>query len=222
MGMGPGRTIAARTRCRAEDDASRRSKSSRSARRAAITFCMLRERQEPAGTKIAGCGPGPAPNPTGTLPLARMLLPIGPKPREGTVSNVPMQAAEALRAHIQGCEQLQQIVAKATPGAQLLSISATMRLTDLSPEMQGALRKTQPGEAARAVCIGRRHRNHRALRQADPPKTPCSQTIPTQDEVEQQIYEDADLDAGAAISARPAPRRRCRDPLKRAADAPIL
>ena len=43
----------------------------------------LRERQEPLGTKIDATCPPARPVPAGTLPLARLLLPLGAAPAQG-------------------------------------------------------------------------------------------------------------------------------------------
>lgn len=140
------------------------------------------EREEPAGTKLPDAAQQ-APNPTGTLPLARILLPIGPKPAK-ELADRAMQAAETLHEHIAGCEHLQQIVAKAT-GVQYFNLG-TMRLTDLSPEIQGALGKTQPGDST--VPFASSAGIEIIVRCDKPIPKLVQQRVPTQDEVEQQLY----------------------------------
>jgi peptidyl-prolyl cis-trans isomerase SurA len=116
--------------------------------------------------------------------LARLLLPIGPKPPKDLMDRA-MQAAEALHSHIEGCEHLQQIVAK-VPGTQYISLG-TMRLADLSPDIQGALAKTEPGDST--VPFLSTAGIEIIVRCDKPiPKT-AVQRVPTHEEVEQQLYE---------------------------------
>ena len=161
-----------------------------------------REREEPAGTKL----PDPslqASNPSGTLPLARVLLPIGPKPAKDLAERA-MKAAQILQEHILGCERLQEVVSK-VQGTQYFNLG-TMRLTDLSPEIQGALAKTQPGEST--VPFESSAGIEIIVRCDKPIPKVQVQQMPTHDEVEQQIY-------GAQMSV--IARRYLRD-LRRDAD----
>jgi peptidyl-prolyl cis-trans isomerase SurA len=141
-----------------------------------------REREEAAGTKL----PEPAQQattPTGTLPLARVLLPIGSKPAKELLERA-MKAADAMQAHIVGCDHLAQIAAK-IPGTVYMNLG-TMRLTELSPEIQTALSKTQPGDTAQpfesAAGIEIIVRCDKPIPKLVVP------TLPTHDQVEQQLY----------------------------------
>lgn len=144
---------------------------------------QYRERQEPVGTKLPATAQSqPA---AGSLPLARVLLPIGSKPSK-ELADRAMQAADVLRSHIAGCERLKDIVGK-MPGAVYMSLG-TMRLTELSAEIQNALGKTDPGdstepfESAAGIEI---------IVRCDKPVPKASvAVIPTRDEVEQELYED--------------------------------
>ena len=142
-----------------------------------------REREEPAGTKLPDATQL-ASVPSGTLPLARVLLPIGPKPAK-ELADRAMQAAEALRSHIAGCERLAQVVAR-MQGTQYFNLG-TMRLTDLSPEIQGALAKTEPGDSTIPFMSSA---GIEIIVRCDKPipKT-AVQRVPTSDEVEQELYE---------------------------------
>ncbi len=143
---------------------------------------QYREREEPAGAKLPDAPQQPT-TPAGTLPLARVLLPIGPKPAKDLADRA-MQAAMMLRSHIAGCERLPQIIAK-MQGTQYFNLG-TMRLTDLSPEIQGALSKTEPGETTQpfesSAGIEIIVRCDKAV-----PK-PVLQHIPTRDEIQEQLY----------------------------------
>jgi peptidyl-prolyl cis-trans isomerase SurA len=145
---------------------------------------QYRERQEPVGTKLPTDTP-PAQMASGTLPLSRVLLPIGSKPPKELVDRA-MQAANILRSHIAGCERLKDLVGK-MPGAIYMPLG-TMRLTELSAEIQNALSKTEPGDSTQpfesSAGIEIIVRCDKAL-----PKASVA-VIPTRDEVEQALYED--------------------------------
>jgi peptidyl-prolyl cis-trans isomerase SurA len=143
-----------------------------------------RERQEPAGTKIPDATQQSTTTPAGTLPLARVLLPIGPKPAKDLAQRA-MQAAEVMRSHIGGCDKLQQLVAK-MPGSVYMNLG-TMNLKQLSSEMQTALAKTQAGEPTEPFTSAA---GIEIIVRCDKPVPKMSViAIPTKDQVEQQLYE---------------------------------
>ena len=96
---------------------------------------MVRQRQEPAGTKL----PDPAQQqaaqyPAGGLPLDRMLFPLSPKTPKDVVEAAGQAAAPEFRAHIQGCDHLQQLIGEAFQhfgGVQYYSLGL-QKLSDLS------------------------------------------------------------------------------------------
>lgn len=146
---------------------------------------LLRGRLEPAGTKVPDPAEQQANADPNVLPLARVLLPIGPKPPKGLLENAT-KAAVALRDHIEGCEKLQELVAR-LKGAMYFNLGK-MQLTALSPAIRDALAKTQPGEttqpfqsAAGVELIVRCDK--------PPPKIEVLH-MPTRDEVEQQLYQE--------------------------------
>jgi len=104
---------------------------------------QLAARQEPAGTKIAGPSTAPT-NPDGTLPLARMLLPLGASPTQ-EMANAGMNAGDQIRRSFAGCDQLKALAGKMT-GSVFMDLG-NMKPSDLSPDIQKALAQTQPGEA---------------------------------------------------------------------------
>lgn len=104
----------------------------------------LRARQEPMGTKIAAAAEAST-GPDSTLPLSRLLLPVGGSPSKEVVESA-MKIANNLRAAYQGCEMLQKIPAQIT-GAVYMNLG-DMKVGDLSPEIQKALAATHSGEAA--------------------------------------------------------------------------
>lgn len=143
----------------------------------------LRQRQEPAGTKIPEHVASQYPD--GTLPLARVLLPIGEKPDKDLLGRA-MNAAEVIRSHIDGCDKLKEMMAK-VPGSVYMDLG-TMHLTDLSPQIQGALAKTQPGDVAEpfqsAAGIEIIVRCDKAV-----PVVTAFQ-MPSRDDVENQLFEE--------------------------------
>lgn len=104
----------------------------------------LRARQEPLGTKIATPQEA-ATSPDSTLPLSRLLLPVGANPSQDVIATA-MKIATNLRNAYSGCEMLEKIPAQIS-GAVYMNLG-NMKLGDLSPEIQKALAATHSGEAA--------------------------------------------------------------------------
>ena len=105
---------------------------------------FLRGRQEPLGTKIdkpieASTGPD------STLPLSRLLLPLGNAPTKEAVE-AALKIANNLRTAYTGCDMLQKIPQQ-IQGAVYMNLG-DMKVSDLSPEIQKALAETHSGEAA--------------------------------------------------------------------------
>ena len=145
---------------------------------------QLRDKQQPAGTKVADA-PKQDTGAPGTLPLARVLIPIGPKPAKDLAERA-LQAAMVLRAHIHDCTRARDVVSK-VPGAVYMSLGS-MKLTDLSADMQSAIAKTGPGETTTPfpspAGVELIVRCDKAA-----PKVNVF-VIPTRDQVEQQLYEE--------------------------------
>jgi peptidyl-prolyl cis-trans isomerase SurA len=141
-----------------------------------------RERKEPAGTKVPEA-PQPA-GPSATLPLARVLLALPPNPPKDYVAKA-MQAAGVIRSRIDTCEHLQQAASK-MQGVQYFNLG-TMKLSELSSEIQTALSKTQPGESTEpfgsSAGIEIIFRCDKAL-----PRMIVDR-VPTRDEVQEQLFE---------------------------------
>jgi peptidyl-prolyl cis-trans isomerase SurA len=104
----------------------------------------LRARQEPMGTKIAAAAEA-ATGPDSTLPLSRLLLPVGSSPSKDVIESA-MKIANSLRAAYQGCEMLQKVPTQIT-GSVYMNLG-NMKVGDLSPDIQKALASTHSGEAA--------------------------------------------------------------------------
>jgi peptidyl-prolyl cis-trans isomerase SurA len=104
----------------------------------------LRARQEPLGTKIAAPSEA-ATSPDSTLPLSRLLLPLGQSPSQDVIASA-MKIANNLRANYSGCEMLEKLPAQLS-GSVYMNLG-NMKVGDLSPEIQRALAATHAGEAA--------------------------------------------------------------------------
>lgn len=104
----------------------------------------LRERQEPLGTKIETVPTGPS-GPEGTLPLARLLLPIDPRAPKDQIEQV-MKVAVQIQTHYAGCGQLDELHDK-MKGSVYMDLG-NAKLAELSPQIQEAMKVTHPGEAA--------------------------------------------------------------------------
>ena len=104
----------------------------------------LRERQEPLGTKISDAPTGPT-GPAGTLPLARLLLPVDPRAPKQQIEEI-MKVAVQIQQHYQSCKQLDELHGKMN-GSVYMELGDA-KLSDLSPQIQDSLKNSRPGEAA--------------------------------------------------------------------------
>ncbi len=143
----------------------------------------LRDKQQPAGAKLPDA-PKEAATAPGTLPLARVLIPIGPKPAKDLAQRA-LQAASVLREHIRDCTRARDVVSK-VPGAVYMSLG-TMKLADLSADMQAAIAKTSPGESTAPFASSAGVELILRCDKAVPKESVF--VIPTRDQVEQQLYE---------------------------------
>src|SRR5262249_52339011 len=122
--------------------------------------------------------------PPDKLPLMRILLPMPPK-----VNNEMMQrayaAAQAMRENIPNCQAVKTVVAK-MPGAQMFDLG-TMELSQLNKDMREAIEKTEPGGSTMLASQA----GVEIIVRCDKPVAKIGHyTIPTRDQVEEQIYEE--------------------------------
>lgn len=143
---------------------------------------QLRDKQAPVGTKLPQAVQ--TTTPAGALPLVRILLPIGPKPAKDLADRA-IEAAGAIRAHIKDCTQARDIVNK-MPGSQYMNLG-TMKLADLSADMQAAIAKTEPGETTAPFASTAGVELIVRCDKAVPKETVF--VMPTRDEIEEQLYE---------------------------------
>ncbi|HEX4118236.1 MAG TPA: peptidylprolyl isomerase [Rhizomicrobium sp.] len=107
----------------------------------------LRARQEPLGTKI-NTAQEDAVTDDSVLPLARLLLPLGAGSTKEMVDSAGKIAAN-VRASFNGCDALSKLPEE-LKGSVYMNLGS-MRVGDLSPEIQKALASTRSGEMAQPL-----------------------------------------------------------------------
>jgi peptidyl-prolyl cis-trans isomerase SurA len=144
----------------------------------------LRERQEPLGTKVAAAPTGPT-GPAGTLPLARLLLPINPRGPKEQIAQA-MEVAGQIASHYAGCQSLEE-VHKKLPGSVYMNLGDAV-LADLSPQIRDALKNSKSGDAAAPFMsdagvelIARCDKRQQVL---------TAYTLPTRQQVEDELFQN--------------------------------
>jgi peptidyl-prolyl cis-trans isomerase SurA len=145
----------------------------------------LRGREEGAGTKVPDPNAQKPANADGSIPLGRLLFPVGSNPPPALLKNV-LQFAQQIRQNVVGCDHLQEIAAK-VKGTQYYSLG-NMRPGDMSAEMRTAVASAAPGQAATPF---QSPAGIEVIVRCDRP-TPkiVAFIVPTHDQVEQQLYGD--------------------------------
>jgi len=166
----------------------------------------LRERQEPMGTKIDAVPTGPT-GPTGTLPLARLLFPADPSLPKEQLEEI-IRVATTIQQRYASCAQLDDLHKKMA-GTVYMDLGDA-KLSELSPQIQEAMKNTRPGEAAAPFMseagvelIGRCDKRI---------EIKTAYVMPTQQQVEDQLFQNQisalarrylrDLKRGANIQVR--------------------
>jgi peptidyl-prolyl cis-trans isomerase SurA len=143
----------------------------------------LRAREEPEGTKLPT--QTKPKYPPGVLPLARVLVPIGPKPPKALLKRA-VQAAGAIRANIRSCAQLPDMVGQ-MKGIVYMNLGS-MHLTQLSKQMQTALANTGPGQTTQPF---RSAAGIELIVRCDaPPPKITTFKMPTRNQVEQKLFQE--------------------------------
>jgi len=146
----------------------------------------LRDRQEPAGTKLPDPATlQPTPERPGYLPLSRILLPLPPKAPPNYLENA-MNAANTIRQRVQSCEQAQKMISE-IKGVVFMKLGE-MKLSDLSEQMQAELAKTQSGEPTEAF---RSSAGSEIIARCDKaaPKPSAAFVMPTRKQVEDRLFQ---------------------------------
>lgn len=146
---------------------------------------LLRARQEGEGTKVLDQAQQAVNEHPDVLPLDRILLPIGPKPKTQLRDQV-LQFAAQLRTHITVCDGLAEMI-KQVKGAVFMNLG-NMRMSDLSPQIREALAQTRPGETTMPFQSSAGIELFvRCDKGAPPPQSAFK--MPSRDDVEQQLFE---------------------------------
>ena len=145
---------------------------------------LLRQRFEPAGTKIVEAAPVETTLPA-TLPLGRILLRVPPKlPKE--VLDKVMAVAEQIREAVTSCDMASKIPEK-VPGAMYFPLGET-RMADLNQETRDALAKTPLGGVAAPFKSDAGIEIF--VRCEKRPEKQYVWPVPTRDQIEQQLFSE--------------------------------
>ena len=105
---------------------------------------LLRDRREPAGTKLAEAPAAVAPDPNAPVPLDRFLIPLPANP-DAALKDRAMTLAANVKNQVRSCADLPRIASQLQ--GTVYQELGTMNPKDLDAELRDALSKTGPGEA---------------------------------------------------------------------------
>jgi peptidyl-prolyl cis-trans isomerase SurA len=143
----------------------------------------LQARQEPLGTKV-NTAPAATANPDGSLPLSRLLLPLGASPTPEVIK-AAMEAAGQIHQGFSGCDRLKELADKMT-GSVFMDLG-NMKPADLSPEIQKALAQTPPGETTVPL---RSEAGVELIARCDKRvEVQTAYQLPTRQQVEEQLFD---------------------------------
>jgi peptidyl-prolyl cis-trans isomerase SurA len=147
---------------------------------------FLRRRFEPTGTKIvADTRPS---MPTNATPLAQVLIPIGPKPPKALMEQA-LGGAQQIAQHVESCSNLKGLVGRMR-GVIYQDLSAIgVHMNDLDPQIQEALKKTEPGESS-VPFVNQAGVNLIVRCDAKRPPPPEIWPTPSREEVENQLMQE--------------------------------
>jgi peptidyl-prolyl cis-trans isomerase SurA len=162
----------------------------------------LKERQEAAGTDVSAPVTVAPAYPPGTLPLARLLLPLNPGTPQDVIENNLKVAATQIRPAITSCEVMEKIsqdpalknsvFMNPLQFAKLLdpgTNAGVIKLSELSEDMQKALAQTKPGDVAEPFVSPA---GVEIIARCDPRPPPprVAFKIPSEDEIHEQLFQD--------------------------------
>ena len=104
---------------------------------------QLRDRREPAGTKVAEAPVPTAADPSAPVPLDRLLIPLPPNP-DAMLKDRAMTLATNVKTQVRSCADLPAISSQLQ--GTVYTRLGNLNPKDLSPELRDALVKTGPGE----------------------------------------------------------------------------
>jgi peptidyl-prolyl cis-trans isomerase SurA len=148
----------------------------------------LQERQEPLGTDVKAEEPATPATPPGTLPLARLLLPMPPGSPENVVKNT-MNAAQQIRLATSSCDALQKISENPQLKGSIFMALGVVKLADISEQMRTALATTKSGEVAQPF---QSDAGVEIIARCDPPAPPPREAfaMPKRSDIEGQLFQE--------------------------------
>jgi peptidyl-prolyl cis-trans isomerase SurA len=148
----------------------------------------LPDRQEPLGTNVALQEVVAPSGPPGTLPLARLLLPLPAGAPPEAVTNT-MRAALQVREVTDSCETLEKLSHDPALQGSVFMKLGDFKLADLDTKLQQALAETKSGEVAAPVLLDAGVEVFaRCDKRAPPPRTAFKP--PSRDEVENRLFQE--------------------------------
>lgn len=147
----------------------------------------LQDRQEPLGTNVAPQAPAPS-GPPGTLPLARLLLPLPAGAAKDAIDNT-MKISMQIRQAAENCAALEKISQDPALKGSVFMNLGNYEVAVLHPELQKALAQTQSGEVAMPIMLDAGVEIFaRCDKRAPPPRTVFK--MPTRDEIHQRLFQE--------------------------------
>jgi peptidyl-prolyl cis-trans isomerase SurA len=145
------------------------------------------ERQEPLGTDVTPPPPPPS-GPPGTLPLARLLLPLPPGTAKDLIDNA-MKTSMQIRQLADSCAALEKISQDPVLKGSVFMNLGNYEVAILHPELQKALAQTQSGEVAMPIMLDAGIEIFaRCDKRAPPPRQVFK--LPTREEIQQRLFNE--------------------------------
>jgi peptidyl-prolyl cis-trans isomerase SurA len=143
---------------------------------------QLRDRREPAGTKVEPKTEGPT-DPDAPIPLARLLIPVPPV-ADQKYKDQAMELGNNLKAQLRSCQDL-TTASKQLQGSVFAELGPT-NPKELAPELRDGLAKTHAGEMVQPFFSPA---GLELIMRCDkaPPKLVAFQ-LPTRDQLQQQLF----------------------------------
>jgi peptidyl-prolyl cis-trans isomerase SurA len=147
----------------------------------------VQERQEPLGTDVTPPPPPPS-GPPGTLPLARLLLPLPQGAAKDAVDNT-MKISMQIRQATDSCATLEKISQDPVLKGSVFMSLGNVELSGLHPELQKALAQTQSGEVAMPIMLDAGVEIFARCDKRPPPPRQVFK-LPTREEIQQRLFNE--------------------------------
>jgi len=148
----------------------------------------LQDRQEPLGTNVNVVETPVPSGPPGTLPLARLLLPLPQGAPQAAIDNT-VKAAMQVRQVADNCDALAKIALDPALKGSVFMNLGNPTLADLHPELQKALAATRSGEPAMPVVLDAGVELFmRCDKRAEAPRAVFK--VPTREEIQDRLFQE--------------------------------